>query len=139
MPRCSICAIKRKTHLLCSTCKGNDKKICLGCLSNMLVMNKIQTLDCAVHWSCPFCIQELDLKVLNDKKNKWFTNSHQFLTASNKLRIAYINALNEDREQLMHDMEEMIAVDTMQQEIDDLESEEPRYSGEEHKNGGQKK
>ena len=86
----------------------------------MLVMNKIQTLDCAVHWSCPFCIQELDLKVLNDKKNKWFTNSHQFLTASNKLRIAYINALNEDRETIMHDMEEMIAVDSMQQELDDL-------------------
>ena len=94
--------------------------MCLGCLSKMLKMKKIETLDCAVHWSCPFCIQELDLKVLHAKKNKWFTNSHHFLISSNKLRIAYINALNEDREHLMHDMEEMIAVDSMQQELDDL-------------------
>ena len=94
--------------------------MCLGCLAAMLKMKKIETLDCGVHWSCPFCIQELDLKVLHAKKNKFFTNSHQFLTASNKLRIAYINALNEDRETIMHDMEEMIAVDTMQQELDDL-------------------
>ena len=94
--------------------------MCLGCLAMMLKMKKIETLDCAVHWSCPFCIQPIDLKVLHAKKNKFFTNSHQFLTASNKLRIAYINALNEDRETIMHDMEEMIAVDTMQQELDDL-------------------
>jgi hypothetical protein len=91
--------------------------MCLECLSKMLKMKNIQSLDCAVHWSCPYCKQELQLKVLNDKKNKWFTNSHQFLKASNKLRIQYINSLNEDREQLMHDMEEMIAVDSMQQEL----------------------
>jgi hypothetical protein len=91
--------------------------MCLGCLSKMLKMKKIETLDCAVHWSCPFCIQELDLKVLHAKKNKWFTNSHHFLISSNKLRVAYINSLNEDREHLMHDMEEMIAVDSMQQEL----------------------
>ena len=91
--------------------------MCLECLSKMLKMKKIETFDCAVHWSCPFCIQELDLKVLHAKKNKWFTNSHHFLISSNKLRIAYINALNEDREHLMHDM---IAVDSLQQEIDGL-------------------
>jgi hypothetical protein len=58
--------------------------------------------------------------MLNDKKNKWFTNRHQFLKASNKLRIGYINSLNEDWHQLMHSMDEILAVDTMQRQIDDL-------------------
>ena len=94
--------------------------MCLECLSKMLKMKNIHSLDCAIHWSCPFCMQKLQLKVLNDKKNKWFTNSHQFLKASNKLRIQYINFLNEERHQLMNDMEEVIAVDAFQIRIDDL-------------------
>jgi hypothetical protein len=100
MPRCAICAEKRKkVYQLCSTCKPDDaKRTCLKCYAEMCFMCPAKSDCIAIHLVCPYCQTGM---LQRDLQASILTESVHFLKKANELRQVHTEALIQDRWRLL--------------------------------------
>ena len=59
---CAICCEpKRRLHIVCKSCRGDDKKCCLKCHSRLLHTNGTK-----VEYTCAFCREQMPFDLLKD-------------------------------------------------------------------------